>query len=264
MGAREERASGLAAILTEVLGELVDVELDVRAHHVVAHLDGVLADVRHYRRLVRTRERQALANRRVDRMRLLVADVVAHQDRPERNRQQRHVLPPLAQVGNRDQPGIAIGEARLVNDQPGIDLAVRDCGYDPIEAHLHGLRTRAERKLQQHERRRALSRNRDPLAREFAEEWGRFGGARDQQRAAAAPDRAAGGENAIAIHQKRNRAVAHFGELELAARRRLVEFLDVGEMGAHLRRAVEQPVRQRGEDIGVVRARRVRQRVRRQ
>ena len=44
------------------------------------------------------------------------------------------------------------------------------------------------------------------------------------------------------------------------ARRGVVELLDVGEMDAHLRRVVEQPVRQCAEDVRVVGARRVRER----
>ena len=164
--ALEQRVHGVESAVANVVGELVDVERDMRAHHLVAHLGRVLANVRHDRLFVRLSESQAPANRIVERTQLCPGDVVACDDGAERNRQGGHVLPPFAEVGNRDEPGVTVGEAGFVNDQPGVDLACRDRVDDAVEAHLHGLRAFAERELQEHVCRRTLSRDCDALARQ--------------------------------------------------------------------------------------------------
>ena len=162
----EERMDRSPAALAEIVGEFVYIEPDVRLHDLIAHLDCVLANVRHHRGFVPSSEVQARTDGGIERSGLRRIDVVANENRAERNWKQRHVLPPLSEVGDRDQTGVAVGEARFVNDQPGIDLAVGDGGDDFVKAHLRNFRTASQGELQQHEGRRPFAWNRDALARE--------------------------------------------------------------------------------------------------
>ena len=57
-------------------------------------------------------------------MLLSVVDVVAHEDRSQWNPEQRPVLRPFADLGYRNQPGVAVDAAPIVTDESGIDLAV--------------------------------------------------------------------------------------------------------------------------------------------
>ncbi len=128
---------------------------------------------------------------------------------------------------------------------------------DAIEAHRDRLRPISHSQPQEHERRRHFARNRD-------ETWSRKSSSvltasrsRDEQRPAAASQRSAGAQDAVVLHQQRDCAVADFREFVVRFERGVVEILDVFELNAHGRRVVKQSVRQRGEDVRVVRTRRI-------
>src|SRR6202790_2136641 len=137
-GAREEVLDGGDAGFADVVAVLVDVEPDVGAHHVVVHLERVLANVIDDLCFARARETQAPPDRVVDRARILVGNVAAHKDRAERDRVAGRRLPPVAQIDRRDQPGVLVREARLVDDEPARDVAVLHRVDDAIEPQLDG------------------------------------------------------------------------------------------------------------------------------
>src|SRR3984885_1841596 len=263
-GAFEEIFDGGDALVADVVAELVHVQRDVLAHHVAVHLERVLAHVADDLVLALAREAQAAADRVVDRARFVARDVAAHENRAERDRVARLVLPPVAQIDHFFQTRLLVGEPRLVDDQPGGNFFVRNRIDDRVEAHLHRLGLAPERQAQQCERRRRAARNRE---RRIAGEIGQQrrlrvdAGARDDERSAAAAERAARAQDAVFAEQRRDRAVADLRELELARARGAVERLDVVEHDVDRGRIVEQAVGERGEDVCIVGAGGVRERV---
>src|SRR5205823_5315558 len=124
----QQGAGGADAFLAEILGELVDIQADVPRHHLGLYL----LCVREHVLLARGRVRPGLPYRladpsgrghRVDRVPL-------GEDRAERDRQPGLALPPLAEVGRRDQPVPLVGEPGLVDDQPAVVPSVGDPGHD--------------------------------------------------------------------------------------------------------------------------------------
>src|ERR1700681_280890 len=257
-GAREEVLDGGDARIAHVVAVLVDVEPDVRAHHVVVHLERVRANVADDLALAFACKAKAAPDRVVDRARVVVGDVTPHEDRAERDRVAGRRFPPVAQVDGRHEAGVLVGEARLVDDEPAGDVAVLHRVDDPVEPHLDGARLAPERQAQQRVRGREATGDREHGVVAEVRQQGRLSvdaGLRDHERPAAAPERAAGPQDAVLVEQIRDRAVAHFRQLVPAGARGAVQRLDVVEHHVHLRRAVEQAVRERREDVGVVRAR---------
>src|SRR6185312_4758275 len=196
------------SVVAEVVGEVVDVEVDVRSHDVVAHLHGVFADVGHHQFGMRSCEGEAAADGFPQSMRFAVADVFADENRAERYRQERKVLPPLSQIGDRDQAGVAVRKTRFVDDEPRIYLPSGHRRYDAVEAHAFGvLGPSAQRHLKKKKRRRAFAGNGDALLLHVGKELGSAFGTGDEQRAAAASYRAARTQDAVAFGEIRQSAV---------------------------------------------------------
>ena len=124
-GAREQALDGDHALVTEVDAELVHVERDVRVADLVRHLLRVRADVA----AARLRVREGVLDRGSDRHLGggdgRVVEVGAGEDARPAAPAARVLLPPRAEVGDRDEAVVRVGEAALVDDQPGVDLAPR-------------------------------------------------------------------------------------------------------------------------------------------
>ena len=78
-------------------------------------------------------------------------EIGARADAGQRHRQAGLGLPPFAEVGNLHQAVLGVGEAALVDDQPGVDLAALDRAEDAVVAHLHHLAEIGRRQPQQPE-----------------------------------------------------------------------------------------------------------------
>jgi hypothetical protein len=88
-------------------------------------------------------------------------DVRAGTDPGERHRQSRLALPPLAEVGDLDEAVVGVGEAALVDDQPGVDLTRLDRAEDLVVAQLHHLAVLRVGEPEEQERRRLPAGDRD-------------------------------------------------------------------------------------------------------
>ena len=91
----------------------------------------------------------------------VAVDVRAGTDPGERHGQAGLALPPLAEVGDPDEAVVGVGEAALVDDQPGVDLARLDRRQDLVVAQLHHLAVLAVGEPEEQERRRLPAGNRD-------------------------------------------------------------------------------------------------------
>ncbi len=111
----------------------------------------------------------------------------AHQDRPERDRQQRSV-PPTTHRDPRSQirPAVAIREARFVDDEPGVGLAVREHPTIVSKRICIATGSRPSASCRSRTRSSALAGDREARVRGSPGER-RRAGARDEQRAAARP-----------------------------------------------------------------------------
>ena len=169
----------------------------------------------------------------------------------ERDGQAGLALPPLAEVGDRDEPVLAVREAALVDDQARVDLARDDGLQDPVVAELDDVAERRRRQPEEQERRRLAARHGDAPGRRVLE---RAGLARDHERADAATERGAAAEQPVPVAGGRRRAEAELRELELGARRAPVQLLDVEQHRLDLERRGDEPVDERVERECVVRA----------
>ena len=233
MRALEERVHRCDAEIADVVAELVNVQIDMRAHHRFVHFGGVLAHVRHDRGFVGARICQTFTHR--SRKRFGVGDVVAYGDRAERNGKRGRVFPPLAEVGYGDQVRVAIGEARFVNDQARVDLAGDDRVNDAVEAHDLRLGSAPERELQEQKCGGTFPRNRDRAVCETRKEFGYAARPGDHERTATAPECPARSQQAISAGEKRHGAITNLDQVVGALGRAGVEFVDVEQLGTNRR-----------------------------
>ena len=220
--------------------------------HGRVHLLGVLHDVRPGRlRVVPGRP-----DRGADRVRQpgqgLSAQRAPGDDRAERDRQPGGPLPVLAHVGELVQPVVLVREARLVDDQSGIDLPVAHRRHDLVEGHDHDLadpaghgvrRPQAEEEIGG----RRLAGHRDRPAAQI-----RAGLPRQHERAAAPAQRAAAGQQGVVVEDVRQYGVRHLQHVRLAALGHAVGDVDVRERHVEGGGARDAAVGEGVEDEGVV------------
>ena len=147
------------------------------------------------------------------------------EDRAERDRQPGVVLPPRAEVDQRRQAVRRVGEARLVDDQAGVEAAVPHRRHDLGERNDLDARRRltGRPEPEQQVRRRALGRHRDGAPGHAVDV-----AAGEDERPAAAAQRAAGRQQPVALQQPRQRGVGHLHHVVRAALGRGVRDVDVG------------------------------------
>ena len=122
----EQQFHGPAAFRAQIDRVLVHVQVDVPVHHVLAHFLRVRADVAAgWRRDARTRTPRCGAGRDSPRCFTLVRQRALDDDAAERNRRAGLALPELAEVDDLLQPLRLVGEAVLVDDEPGVELVRR-------------------------------------------------------------------------------------------------------------------------------------------
>ncbi len=95
VGALEKFSDRAFTLAADVFRILIDVQSDMPPHHIFAHFQGVLANVRHDLALVLLRVPQAIANRIIERADFIFK-VTPCQDRAERYRQIGLGFPPSA------------------------------------------------------------------------------------------------------------------------------------------------------------------------
>ena len=88
---------------------------------------------------------QAAPDRVIERARVGVRDVVADENRPQRNRFAGVAFPPFTEVDDLREPGGLVREARLVDDQAGVGLTACDGIDNPIEAPFDRARFASQR-----------------------------------------------------------------------------------------------------------------------
>ena len=147
---------------------------------------------------------------------------------------------------------LCVGEAALVDDQPGVHVSRDDRVQDPVVAKLDHVAECGRREPEQQEGSRLAPRHGDAAGRRFLE---RSDLARHHERPDAATQRRAAAEQPVAVAGCRGRPEAELGELELGARRAAVQLLDVEQHRLHLERRGHEPVHERVERERVVRAR---------
>src|SRR5947207_5001569 len=81
-------------------------------------------------------------------------EIRAREDPREWNRKPGLLLPPLTEVRDRQQAVVAVREAALVDDQPGVHLPARDRSEDPVVAQFDDIGEAGRRESKQEERRR--------------------------------------------------------------------------------------------------------------
>ena len=167
-------------------------------------------------------------------------------------------LPVLAHVGELVQPVVLVGEAGLVDDEAGVDLAVPHRGHDLVERHDHDLADPAGHRVrrpqpEQQVRGRALARHRDRPPASGPAPGSRVSTSGPQPR----PERAAAGQQRVLVEHPRQHGVRHLQHVELAALGHAVGDVDVGEGDVERGRARDPAVGPGVEDEGVVRAGRV-------
>jgi hypothetical protein len=149
-----------------------------------------------------------------------------------------------------------VGEAALVDDQAGVDLARRDRRHDAVVADLDLLDALGCEQAQQQLGRGGPAGHGDPAPAQALRRAGGTVGPGDDQRAHAAAQRAAGAQHPPCAGEPAEGVVADLGDVELACERTLVERLDVVEHDLEAQRRRDAAVHQRVEDEAVVGARR--------
>ena len=169
----------------------------------------------------------------------LVVEIGARADHGERHGQARLALPPLAQVRDPHEPVILVGEAALVDDQAGVDLAARDRVEDAVVAQLDDLAERGRGLREQQERGGVEAGNGDAAGRSVCERRGLAG---DDERPHPVAERRACAQRAVAIAKPGERPDADLRQLELAGAGRAVQLLDVAQRRPHAQVGAHEPV----------------------
>ncbi len=107
--------------------------------HRIGHLLRVRAHVGAAGVGVRERMRHRGADRGFGGRRRRRIEIGARADAGQRHRQAGVRFPPVAEVDDLHEAVILIGEAALVDDEPGVDVAVAHRGEDAVVAHLDDL-----------------------------------------------------------------------------------------------------------------------------
>ena len=114
-----------AFLRAEIDRVLVHVQVDVPVHDLLAHLLGMLADERQAGVAMGERVLHASAQHAIHPLLHVVRQRAVDDDAAERNRRAGLALPELAEIDDLLQSLRLVGEPVLVNDQPGVELAVR-------------------------------------------------------------------------------------------------------------------------------------------
>ena len=223
----------------------------MRRAHLVRQLVGQRADVVAARLRVGEGVLDGGADRGLGRVHDVRLEIAPRENPGERNGEAGLALPPLAEVGNRDEPVLAVREAALVDDQAGVHLARDDGGKDPVVPELEHLAERRRREPEKQEGRRLPTRNGDTPRRRLLESACL---PRDHQRADATAERGSAPQQPVPLARGRRRAEAQLRELQLAAGRSPVQVLDVAQNRFHLERRANESVHERVERERVVRA----------
>ena len=124
---------------------------------------------------------------------------LAREDPRQRNGQARLAFPPLAEVGDRHEAVLCVGEAALVDDQPGVHVSRDDRVQDPVVAKLDHVAECGRREPEQQEGSRLAPRHGDATGRRFLE---RSDLARHHERPDSATQRRAASEQPVAVARR--------------------------------------------------------------
>ena len=225
------------------------------AHHVLAHLLGMLPHKRHARGAVGKRIFDAATQDAVHGTLHVDWKRTIHDDPAERNGRACFAFPEFAKVDDLLQALRGVREAVFVNDEPRVEPPVEHRSFDVRKQQLRLVQRRRKRQAEKKVRRRvsAWNRDRELPGRDLVP---RDRPLRDQQRSAVASKRAAGIQQDVVVCAVRVRVITQLRDVRLAGKRRGIQRFDVCHADRELETLeIDPPVDDRVEHEAIVRAR---------